>query len=289
MVRDAVGAGCRVGVTTNGDLLDDNAAWIVDERVDLLTVSVAGAVEHHARLRDGSDLDEVWRVVSALARHRRRGRPKLQISYLLTAGNAEDLADVVRTASAAGADEVFVIHLDVTLTAEMARSRAFSGQGLRRGIGAALDRAAEQARRVGLPFREPARGPEELLACALDPSRFAFVTWNGLVAPCVNLGLPVPGPITRVSEDDIYDVAPVSWGDLHEQSLAEVLDGERAKLFRAVFVARKDAENRFLFAQGGWGRAALDRLEATAAQRDLELSENPFPPECLGCPKVDGW
>ena len=86
-----------------------------------------------------------------------------------------------------------------------------------------------------------------------------------------------------------YEEARPRLFETYVERLGEIIDGERAKLFRAAFVARKDAENRFLLAQGGWGRAALDRLEATARQRDLELSENPFPPECLGCPKVEGW
>ena len=289
MVRDARAARCRVGLTTNGDLLEEHVLWIVDERMDRVAVSVAGAASRHAHLRDGSDLEAVWRGISELARRRRRGRPKLQISYLLTADNAEDLAEVVRAAAAAGADEVFVTHLDVTPTVELARSAAFNGEGLRPGLGAALDRAMEQARVAKIAFRPPARHPEELLACALDPTRIAFMTQSGRVAPCVNLGLPVDGAIIRRSGEEKYEVDQVFWGDLHEQPLHEILDGAPANRFRAPFVARKAAEQRFLDARKGWGPPALRRLDRADRRRQAELINNPFPPECRGCPKADGW
>jgi len=289
MVRDATEARCRVGLTTNGDLLEENASWIIEDKVDLVTVSVAGAASNHARLRDGSNLKTVYRSLSALARRRGRRRPKLQVSYLLTADNAEDLADAVQGAAEAGADEVFVIHLDVTLTAELAGKTAFSGAGLREGVDSALDRAADRARRVGIRFREPARRAEELLSCALDPTRFAFVSCAGVVTPCVNLGLPIDGRIVRFSEQGEQETTSVEWGDLHTQSLQEILAGDRAEHFRAPFYARKAAERRFLLAQRGWGVAALQRLERAARQRDLELARSPFPSECEGCPKAEGW
>lgn len=290
MVRDAKGAGCRVGLTTNGDLLETHASWIAAERVDRVAVSVAGAADNHARDRDGSDIQAAWKSLSALKRHRRRGRPILQVSYLLTADNAADLPEVVVAAADAGAEELFVIHLDVAPSTDLAQRRAFTDHGLRGDlVRDFLDQAAGIARRRRVGFRGPARQPEALLACALDPTNFAFVTWQGRVAPCVNLGMPVNGPFPRCSEDECHAIASVFWGDLHTQSLGEILDGPQATAFRAPFVARKHAERRFRAAQRGWGGEGLRRLERTARRRDLELEQAPFPPECRGCPKADGW
>jgi len=289
MVRDARAARCRVGITTNGDLLDDHIAWIVDAAVDLLAVSVAGDDSAHARLRDGSALDRLWRSLAALARHRRSSRPRLQVAYLLTTDTAGDLPEVVHAAARAGVDEVFVTHLDVTPDPGLVQLAAFTPRGLRPGIDAQLGRAAEAARSAGIAFREPARQPEELLVCALDPTRFAFVTWRGRVAPCVNLGLPVTGAIPRFVDGDRLDVSAVSWGDLREQRLRAILDSDKARRFRAPFTARRAAEQRFLCAQHGWGVPALRRLERTARQREKELAATPFPAPCQGCHKACGW
>ncbi len=289
MVRDAKAAHCRVGMTTNGDLLDALVPWIIEGDIDLLAISVAGTASTHARLRDGSELDRVWAVLSILAEQRHRRRPRLQVSYLLTADNAGDLPEVVEDAAAAGADEVFVIHLDALPTAGLAKRTAFSGDVLRSGVAAALDRAEDAAAVAGIGFRGPARTTEELLACALDPTRFAFVTWDGLVAPCVNLGVPVAGPIPRFVDGRRHEVRHVIWGDLHEQSLSDILAGDRARRFRAPFAARTEAERRFLLRQRGWGTTALRRLERSARDRQAHFDANPFPPECRGCPKQRGW
>ncbi|HSL19077.1 MAG TPA: radical SAM protein [Methylomirabilota bacterium] len=289
MVRDAKAARCTVGFTTNGDLLDDHAVWIVEESVDLLAVSVAGAGSDHARLRDGSDLEALWRSLATLGRLRRRRRPRLQVAYLLTVDTAEGLHEVVRSAATAGADELYVTHLDVAPSVGLARRAAFDANGLRPGVAAALDRASAAARATGLAFRGPARRPEELLACALDPTRFAFVTWSGAVAPCVNLALPVDGPIPRVTGGRLVEVEPVVWGQLGDRPLSEILDGDEARRFQEPFRARLAAERHLAAAQSGWGPSTLRCLERSARECDRALEENPFPAACRGCPKADGW
>jgi hypothetical protein len=227
--------------------------------------------------------------LASLARLRRRRRPRLQLAVLLTADNATGLPGVVRSAAAAGVDEVFATHLDVAPTAALERRAAFDRAGLRPGVAEALDRATAEARATGIAFRGPARRPQELLVCALDPTRFVFVTWAGSVAPCVNLALPIEGSIPRVLDEKEVEVRPVVWGDLHERSLSEILDGDAACRFRAPFAARIAAEREFLAAQSGWGPPALRRLESSARDRDEALAAWPLPPGCRGCPKGLGW
>jgi len=290
MAADARHAGCRVGVTTNGDLLAEEAGWIAADGVDLVCVSIAGGPHSSSRLRGGQSLPATWAAVSRLASLRRRARrPRIQVAYLLTTANAPELPSATAAAASAGADELYVIHLDVRPTPELAELAAFGPDGLRPGVEDCLRRAEDTARAARIGFRGPASQPEELLTCALDPTRFVTVSADGSVGPCVNLMMPVAGTIPRVTPDGVVEVPRLVYGDLHRSSLGEILHGPAARAFRAPFAARTAAEQEFLGSIEGHGRAALERLEAADGRRSRRLAEAPFPAPCAGCAKAAGW
>jgi MoaA/NifB/PqqE/SkfB family radical SAM enzyme len=291
MVEEVRAAGPRVGLTTNGDLLPAAVDWILEEEIDLVTVSVAGTEATHAVLRDGAALQEVWDGVRELAGRRgRRKRPRIQISYLLTRDGVHGLPRAVEAAADAGADVVFAIHLDVTPTREHLENAAFGPSGLRAGASRAIAAAGSAARSRGIGFRAPAAAPEDLLVCALDPLHFVFVGWDGRVGPCVNLLLPAEGSIPRWTEDGFQSVAPLMYGRLAEIPLREMLRGQAYHGFTAPFAARLAADGRLRRATVGlWGSEALSRLEEADHRREADLAAHPFPASCAGCHKARGW
>jgi MoaA/NifB/PqqE/SkfB family radical SAM enzyme len=291
MVDAVKAAGTEVGLTTNGDLLPDAIEWIVDRKVDLITVSVAGAETTHAALRDGSELKEVWGAVGLLLDRRGRGkRPKVQVSYLLTLDGIDELSSVVSTSAEVGIDELFVTHLDVTPTREFLDRAAFDSTGLRNGVAQAIADAERVARSRGLVFRAPPAVPQDLLVCDLDPRRFAFVSWDGRVGPCVNLLLPLAGSIPRWTEEGPRNVEQVVYDRLAHTRLTDILRGEEHRRFTTPFASRLAAETRFRSGMGAMrGSEALSRLDEADLLRQQELAAHPFPPQCAGCHKVLGW
>jgi hypothetical protein len=80
------------------------------------------------------------------------------------------------------------------------------------------------------------------------------------------------------------------YGDLAQESLAKILEGERFRSFVATFDARLAIERRFL--DGMVGRSARENLSYLGEadrKRDRELGNHPFPAACTGCHKVAGW
>jgi MoaA/NifB/PqqE/SkfB family radical SAM enzyme len=289
---DAVKAvGSDVGITTNGDLLADAIEWVVARRVDRITVSVAGDPTTHAELRSGSELGTLWETVERLvARRGRRRRPRVQVSYLLTRENFSHLPGTVRAAAEARADELFVTHLDCTPSPDLVASRAFSASGVGPDVAESIEAARRAARVSKITFRAPSLHRSDLLVCALDPRSFVFVSWSGRVGPCVNLGLPLEGPIPRFDDAGPTHVEPVIYGNLAESTLDEILQGERYRSFTRPFESRLAIERRFL--EGVTMRSgpeALETLDLADRQREEALSEHPFPEPCTGCPKVSGW
>lgn len=291
MVDAAKSAGCDVGITTNGDLLADAIDWIVARRVDLVTVSVAGDDATHAELRSGSTLGDLWETVERLvARRNRRKRPRVKVSYLLTRRNLDQLARVVRAAAEVGADELFVTHLECTPSAALLEAAAFDASGLPPKATEAIEAATREASSCGIAFRAPALAGQELLVCALDPLSFVYVSWDGTVGPCVNLGLPIRGPIPRHTETGPIPIEPVVYGVLADKGLREIVRGERFRSFTKTFESRLAVERRFLESVVvRSGRDALDHLDDADRRRDEELAANPFPKGCAGCHKMAGW
>ncbi len=293
MVAEAQAAGCRVGLTTNGDLLPAAQEWVLAGPPDLLAVSVAGADAANRRLRDGALTSDVLAAVAELAARRAsRRRPRLHLSYLLTRDGAADLEAVVRAAAAAGVDAVLVNHLDVVPTAALAPLAAWGPDGVPPGVGEALAAAVAAARRARLELRLPALAAEERLVCDLDPRRILSVRWDGRVAPCVHLNLPIGGPVTRWTADGPLELEPPVLGRLGEARLAEILAGDRYRGFVAPFARRMAADAHYRewgLLPSGWGVVGVADLDRAWAELERALAASPFPTACAGCPKAAGW
>ncbi len=281
MVQDAKRAGCSVGITTNGDLLGQAVEWMVELRVDLVSLSVAGRSFAHAKLRDGSSLEDVLEAASGLAR---KSPTHVKINYLLTRDNAKDLPYIVDIAARLGFRGVVVNHLDTTPTKDLLDRSAFTRIGVADGVAEALLAAESGARKRGIGLWLPATSPRPMLTCALNPLRMAFVGSDGRVGPCVNLLLPISGDIPRVTHKGRIVVKPESWGNLAGSMLVEILESETRRRFVAPFAARLEAEKRFLSANVGEpGPLALERLNAADSEREQALARFAFPDPCAGC------
>ena len=293
MVADGQAAGCRVGLTSNGDLLRDATSWIVAAPLDVLAVSVAGGDESNRRLRGGALTCEILDAVAEVARRRRsRRQPMLHVSFLLTRDNATELEAVVRAAAEAGADAVFVNHLDCTPTAELSELAAFSDGRVAGSVGGELELAAAAARSSGIEIRLPELEPQEMLTCALDPRRVVSVRSDGQVAPCVMLNLPAAGRVPRCTVDGGFEVEAPVLGHLDSASLADVLDGDAYRSFVRPFERRMAADAHYRewgLTASGWGVVGLADLDRAYGELERSLADNPFPSACAGCPKKDGW
>ncbi len=287
MAAEAHEAGCRAGLTTNGDLLEA-AEWVTGGSIDLISVSLGGNAAGHPYRRNGSSLAKVLAATAALSR--RPGPPRVSASFLLTRENATELADAVREVAAADLYELYVIHLDALPTADLANAAAFADDALRPGVATALATAADVAASCHLRLRLPAGEPRDQVACDLDPTRVVTVSADGRVGACIYQLLPIPGPVPRWTRSGRIDVEPALYGRLPEQALDVIIDGLDRANFVATFQRRYDAEIAFREALPIDASAqALAELDRAAAVRERAFASSPFPPACRGCAKARGW
>ncbi len=281
MIALAKDAGCRAGLTTNGMHLDrDTGGRLLDLNLDLIAVSIAGATPGtHESIRVGSDFARILenvRQLLTLRREQGRNRPKVELSFLMTRTNMQELPEAVDLAASLGVDELYATNLDYVITPEHDALKAF---GCPPPLCAAFERSVEEARsrarRAGLRFRPYPLNSEEVAVCEADPTKILFMAADGWVSPCTYLALPGQAEVPRWFEGRRVTVPAVRFGNVQEQELMSIWDALAYREFRQRFVAR---------------RVGLAALAFAAISGDGSAdSKVPPPPEpCRTCCKLYG-
>jgi len=281
MIDVAKKAGCMVGFTTNGTLLRPVAAErLLDLDLDLLAVSIAGATAAtHAAIRVGSDLAQILTHVRGLLdlRARRRGsRPKVEIFFLMTRTNIEELPAAASLAASLGADELVATNLDYVPACAQDDLKAFGPNPRREAFARAVEEARGAAKAAGIAFRAYPLDPEEVAVCEANPLKNLFVSSDGWVSPCTYMGLAGQTEIPRVVGGQPLSVPRLRFGDVRERDLLDIWNAPAYEAFRRRFAARRTAGLVSAI-------AAVARVGAPAAK---ELPVAPEP--CRSCPKLYG-
>ncbi|MBI4199522.1 MAG: radical SAM protein [Chloroflexi bacterium] len=281
MIRLAKERGCRVGLTTNGTLLDRaKSVGLLDAGLDLMAVSIAGATrETHERIRVGSDLSTILENVQgilSLRASRKRKTPKLELSYLMTKTNMAELLKTVELAAALGVDELYAINLDYVVTPEHEELKVFDCPGFRQTYSGILDAARETARRNGLTFRAYPLESEEVAVCEENPLRILFVSADGWVSPCTYMGLAGRTDIPRRFQGRSASVRRLRFGNVLDQGLLDIWNSPAYRTFRQEFETRRLE----------LGARAL--LVVSGGEQFSDMEMPPAPAPCRTCYKLYG-
>ena len=279
MIPLAKGAGCRVGLTTNGMRLDlDTGRRLLSQDLDLIAISIAGASRHtHERIRVGSDfpliLENISRLLNLRAAQGKKG-PKVELSYLMTRTNFTELPQAVELAASLGADELYANNLDYPITDEHDRLRLFDCPELREEAGRCVEEARKRARRAGIAFRAYPLVLEEVSVCEANPTKILFVSCEGWVSPCTYVTLPGQAQIPRRFLGRQANVPAVRFGNVQGKDLEEILNGQTYRAFRQQFFRRETEA------------VAGALIAVTDASYEANLPPPPSP--CLTCYKLYG-
>lgn len=285
MLEDTQRAGCKVGFTTNGSRLNSSSInRIIDAQADILSVSFAGATaETHESLRRNSRFSSlVYRVQELIgakntSEHR---KPWVELHFLMMKKNIAELPAFVELAASLGADEVVATNLTYAATIQMDQAHVF-GRDEEEVADAqsAVDAAITAARHLGIPFRAyPLLMNESTLVCDSDPIGSMFITHTGEVAPCVYMGLNIPGEMPRYFLGEEHKTRAYTFGNV-SQGLDSVINGDRRAGFVDGFRKRKACASPL---------RSFSLLFDTAISGD-DPREAPPPPEpCRHCYKMYG-
>jgi MoaA/NifB/PqqE/SkfB family radical SAM enzyme len=237
MVRLAKEAGCTAGFTTNGAHLDDETiGLLIDEGVDIVSLSLAGAtaLTHDSR-RTGSRLNELTEKLERLQELKRRRRsesPRVLLLYMMFRDNLGDLPKAVLLAERVGAGGVVATNLDYVGHAAMDELKAFTCGDAPEGFRDEIDDATELAEKLGVEFTAFPLGLGRARLCCEDPLNNLYVSEDGEVSPCVYLNPPMP-EVPRIFCGEETVVPRTSFGNINERSLPEIWNGDNYSSFRS--------------------------------------------------------
>jgi MoaA/NifB/PqqE/SkfB family radical SAM enzyme len=241
MVAQAKAAGCRVGTTTNGTLLDgDLSRRIVDSGIDMVAVSLAGADgEGHDRLRRGAPFRRVMDGMAALARTRAVAgvsHPEIHVAYMLLASRMEDLERIPACLEGLGVQQVVISALDYvagqTLAGEVIAPRDIGvGQVLQSRLEAVV--AEGKARGLSVHYHLGFPG-ERQPCCTENVQRALVVASDGTVTPCVYTSLEIPGAF-RWTHGERRPCVRLAMGNIHREPLQDIWRTEAYRQFRRSF------------------------------------------------------
>ena len=237
MVRLAKEAGCTAGFTTNGARLEDETmGQLIDDRVDLVSLSLAGAAAPtHDSRRTGSRFNEVVEKLERLQELKKRRRsesPRVLLLFMMFSDNLGELPEAVRLAERVGAGGVVATNLDYVGHAAMDELRAFTCGEAPEGFGAEIDDAMDLAERLGVEFTAFPLGLGRARLCSEDPLNNLYVSEDGEVSPCVYLNPPMP-EVPRIFCGEETVVPRTSFGNINERSLPEIWKGDKYSSFRS--------------------------------------------------------
>ena len=236
MVGSAKEAGCTVGFTTNGARLDEGAMrGLVELGADLVGVSVAGAAPGtHGSRRRGSDLNGVYSRIAqlnAIKKEAGSDKPSIMLLFMMLKDNMDELPDSVERAAGLGADGVVATNQDYVGDPVQDGLKAFSCGAPTVGSLEKVSEARERAERLGVYFRAFPLQMSRVRVCSEDPINNLYVSEGGDIYPCVYLGLPM-GRIPRIFCGSRTVIPRVSFGNVNERSLNEILEDEAYASFR---------------------------------------------------------
>jgi MoaA/NifB/PqqE/SkfB family radical SAM enzyme len=291
MVELAKSKGCQVGFTTNGSLLsEETIVRLVDQGIDFITVSIAGAIAAtHEGIRKGSNFDGLMSNISQLVKIRnQRGlkRPKVTLSYLMLEANLRELTQGVELACRLGCDEMLAANLDFPACAEEEQNRVFDWGPAPPDRLAAVHAAVERAKALGLNLRVyPLELGEEVLVCEMDPVRQLFVNIDGDIAPCVYMNIAGQAKVERFFKGKKCSIPKTVYGNIKENRLKAIWETAAYINFREVFKRRQAIYPRIMGEMMGEAVSKRD-LQQMVNPRDGLLACCPLPSGCNCCYKA---
>jgi MoaA/NifB/PqqE/SkfB family radical SAM enzyme len=236
-------AGCKVGTTTNGMLLDGREIdRLVKSGIDHVAFSLTGIGEKNDLTRNGTQFTRLLMAISDLAvRKKALGieTPVISIAYLLLRSHLPDIHQILPALEGLGIGQVIISTLDFVPNKDLWDER-LSPRNLveYRELKALFDELAGEAEKkgIGLCYHLVSPGAKGGV-CTENPRRALFVSADGSVSPCVFTNIPAPGS-SYVVNDVVSEYRKLTFGCIHDESLPTIWKGADYREFRKFFESR---------------------------------------------------
>ena len=288
MIEIAKNEGSKVGLTTNGMLLDQETIdRLIDLKLDILGISLAGVTsENHNRLRAGTDFDHITKCLLNLKESKVRKNsnlPNVHLAYIMLRSNFDDLTGIVDYANRINSRDIVCSNLNFFPNPELRNEAIFLDEEKPEYFQKTLKAIESKAKKMGINFffYSPAILDSPLALCPENILKSCFISHDGLVSSCVFTNIPIVDNAEKPSLPK-----RIIYGDINLQSLPEIWNSYSYKNFRYIFADRQSsiARNIDLVVDA-------DRLRQSGEMETderIDISLNDLPAQCRHCYRMLG-
>ncbi len=214
---------CKVGLTTNGLLLDEFNI----KKLDYLAVSIASADEEKHRKIRKTSLEDLLIKVEGIS-----SDVDVTLAFMMMKDTYHELPDIVEIAKRIGAKTVIANNLDYIPVKELEKQAIF----LQEVDYKPIEVAKIKAEKLGVKLIVKDVKMEEVLVCAENPIDNILITYNCKITPCVYLHLPTESDkIPRVFMGKEFEIEKVYFGYVDDRE-----SWRKYKEFGKIFERRKN-------------------------------------------------
>jgi MoaA/NifB/PqqE/SkfB family radical SAM enzyme len=246
-LRLAKEAGCMVGTTTNGTLIDsEKIRELVDEGLDIICFSIAGIDEKNDEIRKGTQIRKVLKRIEEIHRiknNRSVDNPRVHMAYMLLRSGLDDVDKIPAFAKDAGVSQTVINSLFLPVNPTMEKESVLASDD-------------EEYRELTNTFREirndaERRGTEisfnivshftEKSICPENVGRALVVDSNGCISPCVMGQIPVEGKNDFYFKGNRRTIEKLSFGNICDETINTIWNKKGYKRFvRELFEGGTD-------------------------------------------------
>ena len=240
MVTLAKEAGCQVGTTTNGLLLDrEHIARLVDSGIDTVAFSLSGTDEENDRIRNGTRLTKVLEAIQALSRKKeelKAVRPAIHVAYMLFRSGLEGVGRLPSLLQGLGVTQVVASTLDFIPSSDLQGEALIPAtEGEYDDLCSRLDAVVGEGERYGMNMHYHLVSPvHRRKVCTENVQRALCISSDGAVTPCVFTDLQI-SQASYLLGNQSRPYQRMAFGNIHEQSLMEIWRGKAYVRFRRSF------------------------------------------------------
>jgi len=249
MIRICKDNGRRVGLTTNGMLLNEKTIRnIIDLKLDILCISLAGTTAAtHNKIRQGTDFDLVISNLERLSKIKHEMRsplPALHFAYIMLRSNFHELKEIVPLAKRLGVEQILANNLSLIVEPGLFAEALFNDTGRRDYYSEALDATKDAANGEGIIFEYNSLDlNDNAPRCSENVCRSCVINVDGEVLPCIfvnpvlcmNQGLGDEKSATYFFKNASYPLKGFSFGNINHDSLAHIWHNIPYARFRDLF------------------------------------------------------
>jgi len=237
MVKMVKEAGCRVGTTTNGTLMDEELSRkVVEAGFDVVAFSLAGTGPLNDRIRKGAPARKVMDGIRNLGRARGNSPlPEIHIAYMLLTSSLEEIRGLPQLLRGAHVSQVVVSTLDFIPHSDLEKEMV---QAEEEGILSLLEEVSSELESQGVQLHHWLGASRNIpWPCTENVLRAVVIGADGKVSPCV---------YTNIYADEAREwrggreksLERVSFGNLEEKRLMAIWNDPAYSAFRSSFSKR---------------------------------------------------